>query len=227
MNILCFDTCGLKGCVTLVKNNEIAGNIVLSKVFGHNETLLPAVELLLSEKQMEIKDIDIVGYVRGPGSFTGLRIGAAVAYGLSVANNNMKLKGLSSLFLLNKAMEEKENNYNLTLIDARKRQVYLGCFKNGKSLVPYTAISPNEIQNYLTENNITDFSFTISGTGAEKYKEQLQEIFKESHFIETDSCFSKQLAIEILNPGNNEEFREEPLYIRKSDAELNKNRKAK
>jgi tRNA threonylcarbamoyl adenosine modification protein YeaZ len=226
MNILCFDTCGLKGCVTLVKNNEIVGNIVLSKVFGHNETLLPAVNLLLSEQQTEVKDMDIVGYVRGPGSFTGLRIGAAVAYGLSVANN-IKLKGLSSLFLLNKTMEEKNSNYNLSLIDARKKQVYLGCFKNGKQLVPYTAISPNEIKMYLEKYNITDFSFAISGTGAQKYKNQLQETFTNANFIETSSCFSKQLAMEILNPSNNEDFMEEPLYIRKSDAELNRNKKNK
>lgn len=227
MNLICFDTCGMKGCVTLVKHNVIVGNLVLSKVFGHNETLLPSIDMLLNNSNLSIKDITGVGYVRGPGSFTGLRIGAAVAYGLTSANSNLNLYGFSSLYLLNRGLLEKGHKYSLTLIDARKKQVYLGCFKNGKEMAPYTAIAPDEIKQFLISNGIEDFSFAIGGTGIDKYEEQLKNIFCESEFVQMESCFSKYLAMEIINPLGFEESSEEPLYIRKSDAELNKNRKNK
>jgi len=225
MNLICFDTCGLKGCVTLVKNRKIVGNIVLSKVFGHNETLLPAVEMLLKGSSLSISDITGVGYVRGPGSFTGLRIGAAVAYGLAAANSSLKLYGFSSLYLLNRGLYDLGHKYTLTLIDARKKQVYLGCFKNGKPIVSYTAIAPDEIKQYLETHGIDDFNFTISGTGIDKYGQQLRDIFDKAEFVETEQCSSKNLATEILKPLGFEEPFVEPLYIRKSDAELNKNRK--
>ncbi len=225
MNCLCFDTSGEKGCVSVIKNNELSGSIELSKIYGHNETLLPSTKLLFDKLSLKAKDLDCVAFVRGPGSFTGLRIGIATAYGIKAANPEIELKGYTSLYL--HARKHILNGDNvLVLLDARKKQVYAALFINGKPEISYRNVYPDEIAGYVSGFNIDNL--VITGNGYLKYKEifdaQLNVPFE---FKEGEKCLAKPLAEEILTPLNIEEPSIEPLYIRKSDAEVNRDKKRK
>lgn len=60
---------------------------------NHSEKLLPAVEKLLSKNKLTLKDLKGIGVVRGPGSFTGVRVGVACANALGFALN-IPVKGV-------------------------------------------------------------------------------------------------------------------------------------
>ncbi len=60
------------GCVTLVQDEKTVASIELSRVYGHNETLLPAISILLDQSGIKPGKLERLLFVRGPGSFTGL-----------------------------------------------------------------------------------------------------------------------------------------------------------
>ncbi len=225
MLILCFDTSGEKGCVVVVKDGKIAGSIELSKIYGHNETLLPSAKLLVDRLSLKPEEINVIGFVRGPGSFTGLRIGIATAYGIKAAKPEIELKGYTSLYLhARKFLVEKKDV--LVLLDARKKQVYAALFlKNGEKF-GYKNIYPSEIGDFLADFDLS--GLIITGNGYQKYKEVIGgQLTIPFVYQESEKCLAKPLAEEILNPLGVEQPSTEPLYIRKSDAEVNRDKKRK
>ncbi|NOZ12261.1 MAG: tRNA (adenosine(37)-N6)-threonylcarbamoyltransferase complex dimerization subunit type 1 TsaB, partial [Acidobacteria bacterium] len=149
MNTLCFDTSGKKGCVTVTRGKKIVASIELSRVYGHNETLLPSVSVLLEQAGISPNEVNRVLFVRGPGSFTGLRIGIAAAYGLQAAKPRVKLSGFTSLYLLNRAGRKAGHHRILSLIDARKKQVYAAFFENDRPRTPYVVLKPEFLPDFL------------------------------------------------------------------------------
>lgn len=225
MNCLCFDTSGEKGCVVVVKDGKIAGSIELSKIYGHNETLLPSASLLLERLSIKPQQIDVVAFVRGPGSFTGVRIGMATAYGISAANPDIELRGYTSLYLYARKFIVERKNV-LVLLDARKKQVYASLFTESGESFGYKNLYPHEVSALLNGVNIE--SLVITGSGYLKYKDIIdKEIKIPFSYQESEKCLAKPLAEEVLNPLHIEKPSLEPLYIRKSDAEVNRNKKRK
>ncbi len=222
MNTLCFDTSGKKGCVTLIRKEKVIASIELSRIYGHNETLLPSVSILLEQAGISPNKVNQVLFVRGPGSFTGLRIGIAVAYGLQAAKPHMKLSGFTSLYLLNRAGEKAGYHRILSLIDARKKQVYAAFFENDKPQTPYSVLKPEDLPGFLVENGIETNDFAIIGSATEAYGKLLAQLFPQSTQLEPPSCLSAFLADAAFDPSPGESPSVEPLYIRKSDAELHR-----
>ncbi|NLJ80868.1 MAG: tRNA (adenosine(37)-N6)-threonylcarbamoyltransferase complex dimerization subunit type 1 TsaB, partial [Firmicutes bacterium] len=85
MIVLGIDTSTLTGGVALLRSGHLLGESVLNIRTTHSERLLPALEKLLADAEVETGDLDGVAVVTGPGSFTGLRIGVATAKGLAYA----------------------------------------------------------------------------------------------------------------------------------------------
>ncbi|OCQ21990.1 tRNA N6-adenosine(37)-N6-threonylcarbamoyltransferase complex dimerization subunit TsaB [Pseudoalteromonas luteoviolacea] len=94
----------------------------------HSQKILPLVESLLAQANCTLKELDGIVYGRGPGSFTGVRIGVAVAQGLAYSAN-LKLSGVSTLqAMAQQAMCSSECDEVISAIDARMGEVYLGHF---------------------------------------------------------------------------------------------------
>ena len=85
MKILVVDTCGGFGSVALAEGSRVVAE---KKIGGRRfaEELVPAVGELLSGAGLRVAELDVIGVVRGPGSFTGLRIGLSAVKGLSDAS---------------------------------------------------------------------------------------------------------------------------------------------
>ncbi len=224
MNTICFDTSGPHGCVTLVQNGKIIASMELSRVYGHNETLLPAISILLNQAGIEPGKLEQVLFVRGPGSFTGLRIGIAVAYGFKAANPELTLNGYTSLYLLNRAGRKSGQERVLSLIDARKKQVYAGFFENDLPVSPYSVLKPDMLPDFLLKNGISQEPFAAIGNALEPYGEQVTQLFPQCQPLAAPSCLSTILAEILDDPSPGEAASPEPIYIRKSDAELNRNK---
>ena len=87
MIVLSIDSSSKVATVAILKDDVLLGEYILNDKREHSVILMPLIENLLKECNLSIDDID--GYVvsKGPGSFTGLRIGMATIKGMSFGNN--------------------------------------------------------------------------------------------------------------------------------------------
>ena len=97
---------------------------------GHSRLLLPMIEEVLREADISRHALDAVVYDAGPGSFTGIRIGAGVAQGIALALKK-PLLAVSSLMILAEGIQDlvSPSDQIVAAIDARMEQVYWGCLE--------------------------------------------------------------------------------------------------
>ena len=127
MKILALDSTAVVASVALCEDARLLGEYTISNGNTHSETLLPMVESLLGHFSLSTDEIDLFAASAGPGSFTGVRIGAATVKGLSFATQKPCL-GVSTLEAL---------AYNLIgvnglvcpVMNARRQQVYTALFR--------------------------------------------------------------------------------------------------
>jgi len=85
MLILSLDTSGLSTSAALVNEEKTIAEIFTDNKLTHSQTIMPMVSELFERTSIAPEEIDYIAATNGPGSFTGLRIGAATAKGLSFA----------------------------------------------------------------------------------------------------------------------------------------------
>lgn len=157
-----------KNCsVSLSKNGNLIGlKEINTGDYKHAEKLHPFMVELLDEAQLDFKDLNAVAVGKGPGSFTGLRIGVSAAKGLCFALN-IHLIAIDSLMILAHA-KQLENGYIIPLIDARRMEVYTSVYtKDYKQVAPIEAVilDENSFDYYLSQAPVYFF-----GDGVEKFK---------------------------------------------------------
>jgi tRNA threonylcarbamoyladenosine biosynthesis protein TsaB len=127
MKILALDTSSRAGSAALLDDDRLVAAHQLDVSATHSERLLPAVDRLLGDAGWKIADLALLACAKGPGSFTGLRIGIASAKGMAVAAS-LPLVGVDSLEATALALAFAAAPI-AALIDARKRQVYAALFQ--------------------------------------------------------------------------------------------------
>ncbi len=95
MNILYLDSSTEACTAGVAVGNEVVTDFAIAPR-GHAQRLLPMAEGLLEQSGIGFADLDLVGFGRGPGSFTGVRIATAMAQGIAMARD-LPLAGVSSL----------------------------------------------------------------------------------------------------------------------------------
>jgi len=99
----------------------------------HAELLLDDVQSLLAEAKLDLSSLDGIAFGRGPGSFTGIRIAAAMTQGLALAAG-LPVAPVSTLAALARgAMRETGAERVIAALDARMSEVYVGRFEAGPS----------------------------------------------------------------------------------------------
>src|SRR5947208_2177542 len=124
MNILAVDTSSERGSVCITSDGAVMGEVRLASSGLQAEQLFRSVEFLLQSVPVTLTDIDLFVAGRGPGSFTGLRVGLAAMEGFAAANQK-RGAGISTL----EALAWKtgiENDLIAPTIDARRGEVYGG-----------------------------------------------------------------------------------------------------
>lgn len=151
--ILAADSTATVATVALRRGGETLGEYSVNAGNTHSVTLLPMIEELLKSCSLTLDDIDIFAVSQGPGSFTGVRIGASVIKGLAFKDEKPCV-GVSTLDAL---------AYNLRGIDgiicpcmnARRDQVYTAFFrgdgKDAERLTEDMALSITELKEALSE----------------------------------------------------------------------------
>ncbi len=136
MRLLAIDTVTEACSAALSIDGEIVSRFELARN-RHSSRLLPMIEELLAEGGIGLRQLEAVAFDRGPGSFTGLRIGAGVAQGIAFSAS-VPVIGVSSLEILAAA-----NPAPLVLpaIDARMGQVYWAVYACGDGESPMRQLS--------------------------------------------------------------------------------------
>lgn len=131
MKILALDSSGPVAAVALAEETEngtprLIGGFRLQSGFTHSQTLMPMLEHMKALARFELADIDYIAVASGPGSFTGLRIGASAAKGLAFALN----KPIVPVPTLSAMAYQMAGTPGLVcpMMDARRQQVYAGVF---------------------------------------------------------------------------------------------------
>ena len=170
MRILGLDSSGIVASVAVVEDDVLVAEYTINYKKTHSQTLLPMIDEICRMTETDVSDIDIVAVSDGPGSFTGLRIGAATGKGIALAKN----KPMVAVPTL-EAMA-----YNLIgddrlicpVMDARRKHLYTGLYRfNGgklevvskQCLIPYEELADK--LNATNENEVfVGYGITVAGT---------------------------------------------------------------
>ncbi len=133
MNTLLMDTSSQNMLVGL----NVSGTLIEAPKMAtskHLETLMPAVDSLLMQKDYQIANIDYIGVVVGPGSFTGIRIAVSSAKAMMMANDNIKAVAVNSLELLAESYYKNKgfNEDIVCVIPTTIKKVYYCLYEKGK-----------------------------------------------------------------------------------------------
>ncbi len=133
MKIFAVDSTAKTASVALCEDRVLLAQFTQNGGNTHSETLLPMTEVLLRSMKTAVADIDLFAVSAGPGSFTGVRIGAATIKGLSHSSNKPCV-GVSTLKALAYNLLSSERRYICPVMDARRGQFYTAIFlsQNGE-----------------------------------------------------------------------------------------------
>ena len=127
MNVLAIDTSNQAMTVAVINEQKLLGQLQTTVNKNHSQTLMPAIQTLMSDLVMQPKELERIVVAQGPGSYTGLRIGVTTAKTLA-DTLNIELVGISSLKVL-AANCINQTGWIVPLFDARRKNVYAGAYE--------------------------------------------------------------------------------------------------
>ncbi len=133
MKILAFETSAKAVSVALLDGQKLLAESYQNTGLTHSQTLMVMAEDLLKQCGLCPQDVDAVAVANGPGSFTGVRIGAAAAKGFAWGAEK-PLVGVSTLEAMAFHLQPCEG-YICPVMDARREQVYNALFYAGKGCI--------------------------------------------------------------------------------------------
>ena len=175
-------------------------------VKGHQERLASMVNEVMGQAGLRFQDLDRIGVTVGPGSFTGLRVGVAFAKGLAAALGKPCV-GVETL----EALVAEEPGLAAALIDARRGQVYVQVFEDGRALMAPDVL-PIETAAARLAELCAGRSVTLVGSGAPLLAPALPKSLVKT-LIAPDPVVVARLAAKARECGP-----PKPLYLRPPDA---------
>ena len=147
MNILALDTSGQTASVAIIKDNVMIGEYTINHKMTHSQTIMPIIAELVKMVELPLSALDAVAVASGPGSFTGLRIGAATAKGLAFALQ-IPIVPVPTLDALAYNIFDTKSII-CPIMDARRQQVYTAFYQmeqgHQQKLSEYYAADINEV----------------------------------------------------------------------------------
>ena len=191
----------------------------------HAARLAPMIQELMSQSSLTYRDLEAVAVSQGPGSYTGLRIGASTAKGIAYAAG-IKLIAVPTLSIMARAIfnADPECRIACPMIDARRMEVYTSLIsRDGQIVLPTQAmvIDENSFGTELAHNDVT-----FGGNGSDKCKQVITSprasFVSDIHPLAKDMA---ELAYDRLQSGRTESVTYfEPFYLKEFVATTPKNK---
>lgn len=222
MRILSIDTASTTGSVAIVAGDTLLAELTVARRETHSRRLMNMIDGALEMAGLELTDVEGLAFTRGPGSFTGLRIGLSVVKGLAVVSG-VPLVGVSSLEVLAHQAPDR-HRLIYPMMDARNNEVYCAGYRFSEGeFVPVAdeaAITPDAAADWITEDCL------LIGDGAYRYKPLFEaRIGSRAAFASPDDGIPRALTVARLGKlkfeaGQSDDVRSVvPVYLRKSYAE--------
>lgn len=186
---------------------------------SHASSLTVIIGQLLEDKGLRVADLDAVAVSKGPGSYTGLRIGVSAAKGLAYAAG-IPLIGINTLaamcsgYISSHTGELTSSTLLCPMIDARRMEVYNTLFRHDGTIFRETAadiIDENSFNDILSDYRIIFF-----GNGSEKCSETIRH--PNALFEKGFRLSASYLHMPALNALRNKHFEDlayfEPYYLK-------------
>jgi tRNA threonylcarbamoyladenosine biosynthesis protein TsaB len=217
MLTLSVDTTADFGSIALADQTGVREEVLLHAPEGFSQVLFGAVEALLARQRVSLSEIELFAGASGPGSFTGVRVGLSAIKGLAEVRGK-RVVAVSNLEAL---AEFGESNARVTVIDARRGEVYAALYDAaGRQIVP-EIVTP--FQNFLTllperelewiSQDFAPFLPALAGTR-----------FEQDRITQAPRAMAgaiARLAIRRAAAGMSQDPAAiEANYVRRSDAEL-------
>lgn len=216
MCILSFETTGQLGSAALVTKDGSVKQFFTSGKMDHLKELMPMAKKLLDEEGISPADLDAVAVSKGPGSFTGIRIGVTSARAFAQAAGK-KCIAVSSLDIFRqKASAERKP---AVIFNARRGQVYGAVFDNDGSDI--LAPGPYMLTDVLAAVKGFDDA-VFFGDGIDAYKVELEGYAAAdvSERYQTAEMVARE-ALRLLSEGKTLDYEDVmPDYMRRAEAEV-------
>lgn len=222
MKILGIDTSSDICSVALVDDQTVLKELSLHDQKTHSENLMPLVAQLLDETNLELEDLDLIACSKGPGSFTGIRIGIASVKAMAEVYH-IPVVGVTSLETLAYNIIDYQGII-CSLIDARNNNVYCGIFGSNYTLL--NDLIADDIHKIIPTLQSFANHILFVGNGAKLHASLLKETFGEKALFAKDKqneqnaisvCFCAMQKAQNGFLGSADTI--QPLYLRKSGAE--------
>lgn len=191
MNLLAFDTSTEYLSLALIKGDA---SYVFEKNAGqtHSQIILPQIEALLSQANLQLSDLNGLAFGAGPGSFTGVRIAAGVAQGLGLGAN-LPVLGVCTLLAL---AQTSGANKVIACLDARMGEVYHAAYeKVGEQWQTHaepTVCKPEAVP------ALAGTGWTGAGSGWQAYTESLVAVYGHQLLATQPACLPSAMAVIAL-----------------------------
>lgn len=221
MRILAVDTSTMMSSISILEDDKIIADSSINQEETHSEMLVPLIKRMLDDLKIKANDIDLFAIAKGPGSFTGLRIGMTSLKAMAQALD-IPIIGVSTLKGM--AYSIMNDGYVLAIIDARGKRYFAGLYKwnNDQLEMQFEEIiEENELEERIQEID----RITIVGEAISKLPNKIKEFsnVKLSH-PGLNNGISRNIAVlakEKYEKGEiDNTFNITPNYLRKSQAEI-------
>lgn len=218
--ILCIETATEICSVALSENNKLLAFADSQTPNSHASQLHVLVENVLTKSGIKLRQLDAIAVSKGPGSYTGLRLGISAAKGYCYALNIPlisinTLQSLAQQVVLKSELDKSNSKILLCpMLDARRMEVYCGLYDFSLNEIEATqAIVVNE---NFQNSKFTDFKVLLFGNGSEKCKLIIQN--PNAIFIDEIKCNAKSMIELAANKFQKKEFEDvayfEPFYLK-------------
>jgi tRNA threonylcarbamoyladenosine biosynthesis protein TsaB len=228
MRILSIESASVTASCAVAEDENILGEYTLRHKKTHSEKLMPLVEELMEELKLKVSDIDFIAVSKGPGSYTGLRIGAALAKSLAYAAG-IEIVSVPTMKSL-AANVYHESKLIVPIMDARGGRVYTGIYRwDNNECIEVVDQFPSNIDELVEILNGYEDPMIFNGDGSVIYRDRLENsLNKKAYFAPEVFNYLKastlaSVAYKMACRGDTvtaEAFK--PQYLRLSQAERNK-----
>lgn len=205
--------------VALMINEKIHSRYELCPQ-SHSLVLLPMVDEVLKEANVSIQELDGLIFGRGPGSFTGVRIGIGVAQGLAFSAD-LPVVGVSTLqTMAQQAYQRHQEKTVLSAIDARMGEVYSGIFEADEHGIMQPLCDESVLVPELLAEHYQAYSQNIYavGTGWDAYEKELSSLKRQEgspEILFPNAEAMLKIGIQLLQQGKGTSAENaQPVYVR-------------
>ncbi|MBP7222406.1 MAG: tRNA (adenosine(37)-N6)-threonylcarbamoyltransferase complex dimerization subunit type 1 TsaB [Sedimentibacter sp.] len=228
MKILSIESASVAASCAVSEDENLLGEYTLSHKKTHSEKLMPLIEELMEDLGLKLKDIDFLAVSEGPGSYTGLRIGAALAKSLAFAGN-LRIIGVPTMKSLAANIYD-EDKLIVPVMDAKAGRIYTGIYRwDNRELRETEEQFACNIDELIQILNKYEEPVVFNGDGSVNYRERILNNLNRKSYFAPEACnYLKAstlgfIAYKMAVAGDTvtaDEFK--PRYLRLSQAERNR-----